>query len=179
MQTTSNNNLPKRTRYYQGMIDLDLIERGADYTELKKSYIIFICLSDPFDRSAAIYTIQNRCDEFDDLYLNDEAIKVFLNAKGNSKNISNELKDFLGYLTTGKANGRLSKAIDDAVKKAKNKEEWRTEYMTLLMRDKEKFNEGKLDTLISLVKDGVLELKEAIKRSGLTEIEFKKLMDSK
>ena len=51
--------------------------------------------------------------------------------------------------------------------------------MTLLMRDKEKFNEGKLDTLISLVKDGVLELKEAIKRSGLTEIEFKKLMDSK
>lgn len=37
MQTTQNVNLPKRSRYYQGMIDLNLIERGADYNELKKA----------------------------------------------------------------------------------------------------------------------------------------------
>lgn len=36
MQTSSDRNLPKRTRYYQGMIDLNLIERGADYEKLKK-----------------------------------------------------------------------------------------------------------------------------------------------
>ena len=48
MQTSGNDNLPKRTRYYQGMIDLNLIERGADYSELKKSYIIFICTFDVF-----------------------------------------------------------------------------------------------------------------------------------
>lgn len=35
MQTTENRNLPKRSRYYQGMIDLNLIERGADYGELR------------------------------------------------------------------------------------------------------------------------------------------------
>lgn len=28
------------------MIDLNLIERGADYNDLRKNYIIFIC---PFD----------------------------------------------------------------------------------------------------------------------------------
>lgn len=37
MQTSKKDNLPKRTRYYQGMIDLNLLERGADYKELKKS----------------------------------------------------------------------------------------------------------------------------------------------
>lgn len=36
MQTTEQKDLPKRSRYYQGMIDLNLIERGAKYKELKK-----------------------------------------------------------------------------------------------------------------------------------------------
>ena len=166
MQTTLNKNLPKRTRYYQGMIDLDLIERGADFSELKKSYIIFVCLTDPFDRNASVYTMQNRCDEFDDLYLNDEAIKIFLNANGDSKDISADLKDFLNYIATGKAEGSFSKAIEKEVEKARNKEEWRTEYMTLEMRYKEKFNEGKAEgraegraeeknaLIIKLLKDG-------------------------
>lgn len=35
MQPTMKKNLPKRSRYYQGMIDLNLIERGANYKELK------------------------------------------------------------------------------------------------------------------------------------------------
>ena len=31
MQTTENRNLPKRTRYYQGMIDLNILEKGDNY----------------------------------------------------------------------------------------------------------------------------------------------------
>ena len=31
MQATSNKNLPKRSRYYQGMIDLNLIQRGFSF----------------------------------------------------------------------------------------------------------------------------------------------------
>ena len=30
MQTTSNKNIPKRMRYYQGMIDLNILEKGDD-----------------------------------------------------------------------------------------------------------------------------------------------------
>ena len=43
MQRGNNRNLPKRLRYYQGNIDLDLITKGEDYRMLPKSYIIFIC----------------------------------------------------------------------------------------------------------------------------------------
>ena len=49
MQTTKHSDLPKRSRYYQGMIDLNLIQRGAKFSDLKKSYVIFICTEDPFD----------------------------------------------------------------------------------------------------------------------------------
>ena len=45
MQAATNRNLPKRTRYYQGMIDLNILERGKDYKDLKKSFVIFVCLS--------------------------------------------------------------------------------------------------------------------------------------
>ena len=37
MQTSDGANLPKRMRYYQGMIDLNILDKGQDYTTLKKS----------------------------------------------------------------------------------------------------------------------------------------------
>ena len=56
--------------------------------------------------------------------------------------------------------------------------------MTLLQRDREKFAEGKAEgiaegkneELVSLVKDGLLELAVAAKRAGMTVEEFEKIM---
>ena len=98
MQSTVRKNLPKRSRYYQGMIDLNLIERGADYKELKKSFIIFICMSDPFGKGLHVYTFENQCKELPGLYLGDETTKVFINASGTANDISDEMRDFLDYL---------------------------------------------------------------------------------
>lgn len=50
MQRGKHNNLPKRLRYYQGNIGLDLIQKGEDYLKLTKSYIIFICTFDLFKK---------------------------------------------------------------------------------------------------------------------------------
>ena len=46
MQCTNplDDELIRRTRYYQGMIDMDLISKGHNYTELNSTYIIFICI---------------------------------------------------------------------------------------------------------------------------------------
>ena len=48
MQTVNTGELPKRSRYYQGMIDLQLIDAGQSYKKLNHSYVIFICLADIF-----------------------------------------------------------------------------------------------------------------------------------
>ena len=52
MQNKSNNKmvqekLPLRIRYYQGMIDQEILSTGTDYIFLKETYIIFICTYDP------------------------------------------------------------------------------------------------------------------------------------
>lgn len=40
MQTTTPKDLPKRSRYYQGMIDLNLIERRPDFIKIKSIFTI-------------------------------------------------------------------------------------------------------------------------------------------
>ena len=71
MQTTNKRNLPKRSRYYQGMIDLNTIEKGESYKKLKESYVVFICTFDPFYQGKAQYTFENLCLENKGLRLGD------------------------------------------------------------------------------------------------------------
>lgn len=53
--------LPKRTRYYQAMMDMDVLNKGEFYTKLRKTYIILICTFDPFDRNLSQYTFRETC----------------------------------------------------------------------------------------------------------------------
>ncbi len=39
--------------YYQGMIDLNILEKGEDYRNLKKSYVIFICTFDQYGKGVS------------------------------------------------------------------------------------------------------------------------------
>ena len=53
------------------------------------------------------------------------------------------MKDFLDWLTGREGTSILVRNLDNAVKGVKNKEEWRLEYMTLLMRDQEMIQKGR------------------------------------
>ena len=142
MQTVQEKDLPKRSRYYQGMIDLSLIEKGEPYNHLNRSYVIFICTFDAFGKEESVYTFENMCKEVENLPLGDETHKIFLNAQGASKNVSPQLKAFLQYVAGNLSEDPFVKKLDNAVIKAKNNEEWRREYMTLLMRDRENLEKG-------------------------------------
>ena len=143
MQPTMKSNLPKRSRYYQGMIDLNLIERGADYKELKKSFVIFICMSDPFGKGLHIYTFENQCRECPTLFLGDETTKVFINAAGTADDVSQEMKAFLDYLQGKGTKSDFTRRIEEEVTKARTHEEWKVEYMSLFLRDQEMREEGR------------------------------------
>ena len=58
MQVVNTGELPKRTRFYQSMLDLQLLDKGQTYKRLKPSYIIFICLFDTFGKGRHIYTFE-------------------------------------------------------------------------------------------------------------------------
>ncbi len=142
MQATDSKNLPKRSRYYQGMIDLNLIKKGEDYKSLRKCYIIFICTFDPFKKGLYRYEFENRCIDAPEICLKDESTKIFLNPYGNGQKISAKLKDFLDYLVNRNCNSDFTKRLDEEVRAVVENEEWRIEYMTLKMRDRENIEKG-------------------------------------
>ena len=132
VQTTNKRNLPRRTRFYQSMIDIRAIEKGADYKTLKKSYVIFICNYDPFEKGRYIYSFSNRCDEDPTIELKDDAYKIVINTKGSLGEISDELKAVVKYLDTGVADSDYTKELAQEVEFVKSDEKWRREYMLMM-----------------------------------------------
>lgn len=150
MQVSNTKELPKRSRYYQGMMDLQLIDKGQYYKRLNRSYIIFICPFDLYGKGRHIYTFENICKEDNSISMGDEAVKIFLNADGTMDDVSSELKAFLDYVAGQKPKDSYVEKLEEAVKEAKKNREWRHEYMTLLMRDQENVEKGE-DKMIVLV----------------------------
>lgn len=150
MQRGRKKELPKRSRYYAGSIDLDLIAAGEPYTKLGKAYVIFICTFDPFSDSRHIYTFENTCKENPSLLLGDETTKIFLNTRGKLDDVDIHMKEFLTYVenTTdsfaAQTSNTLIKEIHKKVTEIKQSREMEVEYMTLLQRDREKQEEGAL-----------------------------------
>ncbi len=192
MQTGNKRNLPKRVRYYGSKLDCDQLEKARDYEELRPTYVIFICTFDPFGLDEYCYEFENRCLRLDGLRLNDGSYKLFFNAAGHKGNISNELKALLKYFNDpdqppDEQKTELVKKLDGIVDYANHDADWRRKHMTyeLLQMDAEKRGrtegriEGAITTLVSLVKDGILDMKDACKRANMTEQEFKAYLSDK
>lgn len=152
MQVSNTKELPKRSRYYQSVIDLQLIDKGRHYNELNRSYIIFICLFDIFGRGRHIYTFENICKEDNSISMGDEATKIFLNTEGTLDDISKELKAFLDYVAGKKSEDSYVMKLEEAVRRAKRNREWRHEYMTLLMRDQENQKIGEEKMIVNALR---------------------------
>lgn len=69
--------------------------------------------------------------------------RIFFNAAGVMDDVSEEMKRFLDYLSGKKSNDSFVEELDNAVQRAKHNREWRQEFMTLEMRDRENFVKGK------------------------------------
>ena len=133
MQVADSDNISKRMRYYQGLIDADKLKHGQYYSALGKSYIIFICPFDKFKRGRHIYTFRERCDEDNNITLDDGAVKIFLSTKGTADDISDEIKNFLNYVDNGTISGYFVKQLDNAVNSVKINEKARLDFMTYQM----------------------------------------------
>ena len=145
--------LAKRTRYYQSMIDLDVLGKGKDYTDLKQSYVIFICTFDPFpDNGRKLYTFSNRCHEQDGLELGDETTKMFLNAKGTIGKVDKDIDSFLAYVDGKAAEGKFTQDVASEVDKVKQHNETKVEYMTLMMELKQQRREGQEEERVNSIR---------------------------
>lgn len=183
MQTSKDmNELVKRTRYYQAMIDISLLEKGQDYDALNNTYIIFICTFGVFTGDRHKYTFTNLCVKEEGLKLDDGTTKLFLSTKRQVDDISKPLKNFLDYVDGYAPADELMQEIDSEVNIAKNREEWRREYMTLALEiEKEKKIsleqgeiEGRVKSIKSLMKNMKLSAEAAMEAIGIPKEDFSK-----
>ena len=131
IQTSIPPSLPKRTRYYQSLMDVDNLLRGQNYAELKESYVIFICTQDPFGNGLPVYEFRNICTADGTLFLDDKSAKVFYNVGAYGKEGEPELSALLEYLCERRATSGFTQHIDELVEKAKRNEKFRSWYMSL------------------------------------------------
>lgn len=242
MQLTSRKNEPKRTRYYQCLMDEQVLHKGEDYAKLPDSYVVMISPQDLFHQGRHIYRFRNYEQADRNLELQDGTTKVFLNTNGTSNDILPELKNFLSLINGDEPADEFCKEVEKEVLEAKQDAETRRnfmdfEYMKMLAEIdarekglsegreqglkegrenglkegrekglkegrekglkegrenglkegrkegreeglKEGIQKGEKDgaarVLVALVRDGVLTLEDAVKRSGLSDEEFKR-----
>lgn len=159
MQARNTGELPERSRYYQAVVDMNLIEKGLGYEHLRKNYVIFICTFDLFGKGRHIYRFENRCREDSAIRLGDGTEKIFLNTKGTMNDVDGELKSLLDYFESLKPQDAYTEKLDEAVAEARAHKKWRREYMVLerMMMDsrregiEEGIKKGELKKLTELV----------------------------
>ena len=162
MQQSVKRNLPKRSRYYQGLIDLDILQKGSDYRLLNRSFVIFICTYDPFDAGRHIYTFEHICLEDQEIHLDDQTTRIFLNTEGTLQDVSDDMLALLSYIKQStkqiavESGSKLVQKIHNKVEHVKQSPEMEVEYMTLLERDREKKEEG----IQEGIREGIREGKE-------------------
>ena len=100
VQREDTGNLPKRSRFYQALIDSNLLKPGeVGFQRLNPVYIILICPFDLFGYGLYRYTFQMQCKEVPELTLQDDAVRIFLNTRGqHAEGVPQELIELLRYM---------------------------------------------------------------------------------
>ena len=120
MQVKDTGELPERSRYYQGVMDVDMLKSGEPYRALKESHVIFICLKDIFKQGLAHYTFENLCLQNPRISLGDRSLKHFFVAENYDRIESDkELKAFLKMLMTGRTEDSYTRELELCTAKAK------------------------------------------------------------
>lgn len=179
----------KRSRFYQGLIDVPILKSGKStkYKQLPSTVIIFITQDDIFGRDLAKYTFTEQCQEIEDLKLDDGTTKIFLNMT--SKNGTPELVSMLQYMKdTNIDNPEIITKdsrileLDEIVSEVRESEEWEVVRMNILEIGKEigkeiekergvksvvelckEFGVSKEETIIKVIDKFEIDLEEAEK----------------
>lgn len=136
---TNHDDIRKRSRYYQGLLDSPVLKSGKNirYKYLPSTVIIFITQEDIFSQGLAMYTFTEQCEEIQGLHLEDGTKKIFLNM--NSKKGRPELISLLQYIKKSELKNpeiivedERIVTLDRIVQEVKQSEEWEGVKMDLI-----------------------------------------------
>ena len=104
MQVLKQSYLPLRGRYYHAAMDINQLHAGADYPELRPTYVIFICTFDYYGMEEPIYFFE-QYDVKKSLPYGDGTCTIILNTTCPKEKVPEPLRDFFGYLSSQETEG--------------------------------------------------------------------------
>ena len=190
LQMADTGELPKRTRYYQGMCDLDILAKGVSYANLQEQYILFICPNDVFGKGKPVYSFQNREDSDPNILMGDLCYKKFyiFNKYGEVEDEST--REYMRYFATKTCESEKMKRIHNLVQWYRQDPATRKAYMTLEQELNIRYEKGVAEgraegiavgvdsakrELARAFRDDGVSLETISKRTGLSPEEIKAL----
>ena len=155
IQNKDEQDIGRRTRYYQGMMDVDSLLKGQDYSELKESIVIFLCRFDPFKKGIPCYTVRRTCKEDTSVFVDDAATVKIFNCTAFDKIENGSLRAFIKFVQTNTAESDFTRRLDDMVETQKKVEELKKVYLSWSLHDSDVRREGKREG----IKEGIQENK--------------------
>ena len=136
---TSSDDVRKRARFYQGLLDTPLLKSGKKtrYRQLPSTVVTFITQEDIFGKDLARYTFWNAVRNRYTYRLEDGTRKIFLNME--SLNGRAELVSLLQYMKESRLDNPKIQVmdqriieLDEVVQEVKESEEWEEVRMSIL-----------------------------------------------
>ncbi|WP_288517103.1 Rpn family recombination-promoting nuclease/putative transposase [uncultured Treponema sp.] len=178
IQTSNYMQLAKRARYYQGLMDVDSIQFGQEYSALKDSYVIFLCLGDAFGHRLPVYTFRYRAEEDKNILMNDGTVNIFFNATMYDKMQSENLRSFFKYLCGKNSDDNFTDRLSALVERVKMNAQWRHRYMTIEQEIKLQVEARTKERLNELAKDIAKDMAQDIAKDMAQDIANEKTIET-
>ena len=144
--------LPRRSRYYGDLIDIQLLNSGTDYGKLPELVTIFILSYDPFGENAMYYEAGTVIKTHPNLPYDDGIRRIYLYVNGDLPDGDNDgdksIRNLLRYInesTDDNATDDATKKLNSIVKSTKEKKDIGIRYMKSWEREKQLKEEGRAE----------------------------------
>lgn len=132
MQVKSQPFRDERVEFYSSRLVQKALYKGENYDELRRTYVIFIFASDPFDENLRRYTIKNSVGESKRAHFNGKSAIIYLNSQGTKGKITTDLQDFLNLMEDKPvSNGKAIRQIQETMENVGKTKDWRQRSMSI------------------------------------------------
>ena len=167
--------LPKRSRFYQALLDVKELEAGVDYDKLPDMLTIWILPYDPFGKDCMLYSVKNVVEEHPEIEYNDGIRKLFLYT-GGKKGGTKALKNLLTYLERSVEENAVDeelKKLHSSVKRLKSSRKIGVKYMNMQEVMKYKIEEAVEEAVKEAVEEAVAENTIEVTANVTKEVELR------
>lgn len=151
-------------------MDTEQLDQGTSYLDLPDTFVIFFCDSDPFGRGLKRYTYRQACVEDGSFAPWDGSQKVYLNARGTTGEVNNELQAVLDYLAGHTiSDDNLVRDIERSVTEVLSSEERRREFVDMQTKMMDEHRMGHEEGLEEGLEQGLAEGLERGLKQGIEQ----------